>query len=69
MKLLLVSVLYLHLAGSTATQEADECADSPSLLSVKDVKGWKVSNVEMESVNMSMEEACQKDGSYTDEWA
>lgn len=56
MKLLLVSVLYLHLAGSTATQEADECADSPSLLSVKDVKGWKVSNVEMESVNMSMEE-------------
>ena len=69
MKLLLVSVLYLHLAGSTATQEADECADSPSLLSVKDVKGWKASSVEMESVNMSMEEACQKDGSCTDEWA
>ena len=69
MKLLLVSVLYLHLAGCTATQEADECADSPSLLSVKDVKGWKVSNVEMESVNMSMEEACQKDGSWTDERA
>ena len=69
MKLLLVSVLYLHLAGSTATQEGDECADSPSLLSVKDVKSWKVSNVEMESVNMSMEEACQKDGSCTDEWA